>query len=411
MPKRSGKQKFLTEAIAKRFLKSPDSVDLSKFTSINDEAAALLVKCGRRLNLNGITFLSGEAARILSARLPRMRVLVKYSKLKYGRFYGELDHEGLIITTLKRYAEFDQLYNNDRYVIEIKSADQEFIGKIEAVIGEDIGGNLIERLFLKFDLYEKIAKQVEAEGEAPRAGLAESSGLITNSVGMNLAPIPSGKFCMGPEGEQQPEVTLTKDFYCGVTQVTQAQYLEIMGGSPSHFSGFARSGRGSSDFPVESVSFMDAVLFCLKLSARPEEKAYGRFYRLPTEAEWEYACRSGTRTAYSFGGSSESLGDYCWFSGNSNQQTHPVGEKKPNHWGLYDMHGNVWEWCWDRFTEDRTGGGCDPTGPTEGRKRVLRGGGYNDGTWGCRSAVRDGSEPGKRHSNVGFRVVLRHLNS
>ncbi|MFM8215489.1 MAG: formylglycine-generating enzyme family protein, partial [Pirellula sp.] len=177
------------------------------------------------------------------------------------------------------------------------------------------------------------------------------------------------------------------------------------GANPSYFQGEEIEG-SSSNHPVEEVSWEDAVEFCKKLSDLPEEKAAGRVYRLPTEAQWEYACRAGSKTAYSFGESSKSLGDYAWFGDNSNNPTHPVGEKKANAWGLYDMHGNVWEWCSDCIGEYPNGAVSDPTGPRDGSFRVFRGGGWDSEAANCRSASRSRRNPSLRTGNVGFRVAL-----
>jgi formylglycine-generating enzyme required for sulfatase activity len=138
----------------------------------------------------------------------------------------------------------------------------------------------------------------------------------------------------------------------------------------------------------------------------PEEKKAGRVYRLPTEAEWEYACRAGSKTAYSFGESSKSLGDYAWFDGNRNNQTHPVGEKKAKAWGVYDMHGNVWEWCSDRYSDYPKGAVSDPVGQLEGSYRVSRGGSWNYEAAFCRSANRFRNSPSSRFNYYGFRVAL-----
>jgi formylglycine-generating enzyme required for sulfatase activity len=160
---------------------------------------------------------------------------------------------------------------------------------------------------------------------------------VVNSVGMLLVPIPAGTFTMG-EGKTAHKVTLTQAFRLGVYEVTQEQYQKVMGSKPSKC-------RGPQN-PVYHVSWNDAVEFCRKLSSLTEEKAVGYVYRLPTEAEWEYACRAGTQTAYSFGDSQSELGDYAWYRKMPGSTTHPVGStqpvgsKKPNAWGLYDMHGN-----------------------------------------------------------------------
>ncbi len=160
---------------------------------------------------------------------------------------------------------------------------------------------------------------------------------------MKLRLIPAGEFTMGSPGtesdrradETQHRVTLTKPFYLGVTEVTQEQYQKVMGSNPSGFKG--------PQNPVEQVSWNDAVAFCRKLSELPSEKSGGYVYRLPTEAEWEYACRAGTTTTYSFGDSESELGAYAWYIDNSGRTTHPVGGKRPNACGLYGMHGNVFE--------------------------------------------------------------------
>jgi formylglycine-generating enzyme required for sulfatase activity len=137
------------------------------------------------------------------------------------------------------------------------------------------------------------------------------------------------------------------------------------------------------------------------------EKAAGRVYRLPTEAEWEYACRAGTTTKYSFGDDDTQLGDYAWFSKNSRDRTHPVGGKKPNAWGLYDMHGNVWEWCQDWYGAYPSGTVTDPTGATSGSDRVNRGGSWDLTALICRSTHRYGGlNPSIRFSSRGFRVCL-----
>ena len=238
-------------------------------------------------------------------------------------------------------------------------------------------------------------------GQRTPVNLPES----TNSVGMTFKLIPAGTFIMG-EGGQAHEVTLTEPFQMGIHEVTQAQYEQVMGVNPSYFKG--------ADNPVNNVSWEDAVEFCRKLSELPVEKGAGNVYRLPTEAEWEYACRAGTTTKYSFGNDKSELGDTAWYAENSGNKPHPVGSKQPNPWGLYDMNGNVSEWCQDWYGDYPSGSVTDPTGPPTGDPtgaswgsfRVLRGGGWDASAEGCPSASRGGTYPSYRSSNFGFRVCL-----
>ena len=243
---------------------------------------------------------------------------------------------------------------------------------------------------------------------------AQAPKEITNSIGIKLVLIPKGTFIMGSPIEEggasdeveQHEVTISNDYFLGVTEVTQGQYEKVMGINPSKFQKQIIRMSDGSMHPVEQVSFEDALAFCERLSGLPEEKKAGRMYRLPTEAEWEYACRAGSRTRYSFGESSQSLGDNAWYRVNSNKQTQPIGKKKPNIWGLYDMHGNVYEWCNDWNGEYPKRAVSDPTGPIEGTFRVSRGGCWIDFAEECRSANRNWFLPTLRSSFVGFRIAL-----
>ena len=220
---------------------------------------------------------------------------------------------------------------------------------------------------------------------------------ITNSIGMVLVPIPTGEFQMGSQSEFR-QVKITKPFHLGVFEVTQSQYKKVMGKNPSQIKG--------ANNPVEMVSWDDAIEFCRKLSAVSEEKVAGRAYRLPTEAEWEYACRAGTKTAYSFGDDGSQLGAYAWYGDNSDGKTHPVGQKKPNPWGLYDTHGNVVEWCQDYWQRNLPRGQMtDPVGPATGSSRVYRGGCWVSGAAFCRAARRSSSAPSSRPSSYGFRLA------
>ena len=188
-----------------------------------------------------------------------------------------------------------------------------------------------------------------------------------NSIRMRFVPIPAGTFRMGHaerpagtvdgDGSETPhQVTLTKQFELGIYEVTQRQYEKVTGMNPSRFKG--------KQNPVENVSWNEAVEFCRKLSAMPQEKSAGFVYRLPTDAEWEYASRAGTTTGFSFGDASAEMGNYGWLTSNSQETTHPVGQKKPNPWGLYDMYGNVWEWCLDWDGRRSSGSSVPVTDPT-----------------------------------------------
>jgi formylglycine-generating enzyme required for sulfatase activity len=248
--------------------------------------------------------------------------------------------------------------------------------------------------------------------------VAELAKEVTNSIGMKLVLIPAGKFTMGsPKDEKdrsedegpQHEVEITRPFYLSVHEVTQAEYEKVMGTNPSSFSATGDGknkveGQDMSRFPVEEVSWNDAVEFCKKLL--PEEKRNERVYRLPTEAEWEYACRGGASLQpFHYGDSLSST--QANFHSNLGRTTR-VGSYEANAFGLYDMHGNVWEWCADWYDTNyyKHSPRKDPKGPATGTRRVLRGGswGYNGGN--CRSAYRGNYDPGYRSVGSGFRVVL-----
>ncbi len=237
---------------------------------------------------------------------------------------------------------------------------------------------------------------------------------LGDTAKLKLVKIPGGQFIAGNAlspgknvrksngnqvsyGDEHPqnEVQFLESFYMSETCVTQKQYHLVMGHNPAKFGGDER--------PVERVSWHDAVQFCKQLS-----RELGETFQLPAEAQWEYACRAGSTTAYCFGDSQKQLGRYVWYGENSGSRTHPVGQKKPNAWGLYDMHGNVWEWCADCYDS-----GCyednmstDQKGPTTGSYRVLRGGSWGSDADDVRSANRYDSDPTNAGNHYGFRVVL-----
>lgn len=266
-------------------------------------------------------------------------------------------------------------------------------------------------------MYQSIRKFVIAAslwiGGVTNPSEAQPPKVITNSIGMKLVLIPKGEFVMGsPESEQgrredetQHEVTISKDFYLGVHEVTQAQYEKVMRKNPSHFQGDVVGGE-NANLPVDSVSWFDAVEFCKVLSDLPEEKKAGRVYRLPTEVEWEYACRAGSKAAYSFGDEEGLLPEYGWFDRNSSGRTHTVGLLEPNRWRLYDMQGNVFEWCSDWYGDYPKNAINAPADAEKFTFRMARGGSLSLDASYCRSALRDGYEPSVRIRDLGFRLAL-----
>jgi len=255
-----------------------------------------------------------------------------------------------------------------------------------------------------FDADEALRRQEET---------AETLGIpvdYENEIGMKLRLIPAGQFMMGsPEDEESRwydevlhRVQITNPYYLGVCEVTQGEWEAVMETTPWRGKNYAIEG---ADYPATYVSWEDAQEFCQRLSVWGDMP-----YRLPTEAEWEYACRVGSTTAYFFGDSSSNLGEYAWYSENTEDrdQQHPseVGGKQANAWGLHDMHGNVWEWCHDWYDSDYDGAGTvDPRGPSTGMFREVRGGSWGDDPWDCRSANLAGYAPSLRYDYLGFRVA------
>ncbi|MFA4987493.1 MAG: formylglycine-generating enzyme family protein, partial [Candidatus Brocadiia bacterium] len=260
-------------------------------------------------------------------------------------------------------------------------------------------------------------REAEKREEAPKTEEERKKEAMRDQ--MENAPFPliaisPGTFMMGSDkgsDDEKPahKVTLTHAFLMGATEVTQAQYRSVTNASPSSFKG--------DDLPVEQVSRNDAMEFCRKLTAAERKKGNlpaGMEYRLPTEAEWEYCCRAGSTTTYCFGDDEGPLGDYAWFDKNAKSTTHPVGIKKPNAWGLYDMHGNVWEWCHDWYADKyQAGSQTDPVGPATGDSQMMRGGSWLNDEGYCRSANRlrgtlvSRLTPDVRnYYAIGFRVVV-----
>ena len=243
---------------------------------------------------------------------------------------------------------------------------------------------------------------------------------IANSIGMKLALIPAGECPMGsPDSDEhvedhekpQHQVQITKPFHLGIYEVTQQEWTAVMGTTP--WKGKYRVKEGDH-YPATHVSWEDATRFCRKLTEK--ERAAGRLkpgesYRLPTEAEWEYASRAASTTRYHFGNAEASLGEYAWYEGNAytvgEEHARAVGFKRANAWGLCDMYGNVLEWCADRYGAKYYGEtpSIDPQGPSEGSRRVNRGGSWDRIASYCRSAIRHSSDPAARDFDLGFRVA------
>ena len=237
----------------------------------------------------------------------------------------------------------------------------------------------------------------------------EGSLIFTaNGVSFTMNPVEGGTFTMGDTSEQGSDadsdekpthsVTLSS-YYMGETEVTQQLWQAVMGSNPSFFSG--------SNLPVEKVSWIDCQEFITKLNQLCASQLNGRRFALPTEAQWEYAARGGKQSrGYKYSGSN-TLGDVAWYDDNSGGNTHAVGTKQANELGLYDMSGNVWEWCQDWLGRYGSNAQTNPTGPSTGSSRVYRGGGWNDYARYCRVSNRGNSTPDNTFNSLGLRLALR----
>jgi len=326
---------------------------------------------------------------------------LKDSRQRYLRILKELYLDGEI--RIEDYKYVETLFGYDETLYD------DLARRIADVYIQVAKGNLNpNRLTRMLDLiaHENRRKNV-LNGLVPR----KPGEIMTNSVGMKLVWIPPGEFMMGSPSserdrdndERQHRVRISKGFWMGQTEVTQGQWEAVMGYIHD------KSRYQKRYLPLETASWHEAVEFCEMLNRKE-----GKTYRLPTEAEWEHACRAGTNTKFSFGDSDSSLGNYAWFRGNTwdvdRKYIQQVGQKKPNTFGLYDMHGNVWEWCSDWYDENyySQSPSVDPQGPSSGMTRVLRGGGWNMLSGPCRSASRIGNKPdGQGLVGYGFRIVFQ----
>lgn len=243
------------------------------------------------------------------------------------------------------------------------------------------------------------ARKIDQAPIQNELGQLEPGDCWTSPTGIEFVYIPSGNFTMGSDCLSDApchKVTITKPFFIGKYPVVQKEWIEIMGSNPSSIKGDCQ--------PVNNVSWDVCTEFTRNLS-RIGEKA-NHFYRLPTEAEWEYVCRAGSKDDYCYGNDVKSLDNYAWFRKNAEDRTHPVGQLKPNRWGVHDMHGNVWEWCSDPYHAYAMSIQLDPQGGKQGNRRVNRGGCWASHADRCASAFRiyDDSDIGAPY--IGLRLVM-----
>jgi formylglycine-generating enzyme required for sulfatase activity len=321
----------------------------------------------------------------------------------------------LLISTLsiadERYHPADTNQNNVIEQFEFDAYNQAWRNDtIWGETGKSVATNYLTRaghLLLNGGAYQ------DSGGDMPMcwvSGQTVPDPYITNTIGMTFVYIEPGTFTMGSpsselghfSGETQHQVTLTKGYYMQTTEVTQGQWSAIMGNNPAHFNSCG------DNCPMEYVSWDDVQAFITVLN----EKEKSNQYRLPTEAEWEYAARAGSISALANGLITKTeceldanLNAMGWYCGNSDNSTHPVAQKQANAWGLYDMHGNVLEWCNDWYEDYPSNSVTDPEGPSSGTNRMLRGGSFNYYAKDCRSAARSASTPGTRSCHIGLRLI------
>ena len=319
--------------------------------------------------------------------------------------------DGSVITRTYQITDASLLPDVEKKVIEICSAALGEQSDPKAKITR-IGNTLVVQSAVRaFQVYAAEVIRSLQGIKNPQTDFSGAVGVklksVTNSIGMELIEILAGSFRMN-EGFPAVKVTLTKSFGLGKYEVTQGQWKSVMASEPWDGQKYVQADK---DCPATYVNWDDATEFCKKLTDLERKSAKlqaNEEYRLPTEAEREYACRAGTKTVFSFGNDEKQLGEYAWFDGNAKnvgeQYAHKVGLKKPNPWGLHDMHGNVWEWCSDWY-DRKLSGGTDPVGPEEGSLRVVRGGCWVYYPGYCRSASRYYGVPSDRGHCLGFRVA------
>jgi formylglycine-generating enzyme required for sulfatase activity len=390
---------------------------------------------------NNLAAFGGEAESILAVYLPRDKFADLLRK-DAERFAVAVKQTGAPLSNtdpiVALAARFEWDLDLKLTAAEVGLTGSDFLARLETapaklsrVFGPlKVGGGTVKRQVVEAAFADLVQEVAGEPLWKPPAATPVAAPEVVNSIGMRLRLIPAGRFMMGsPPGEKgrradetQHEVMISRPFYMGVYHVTQEEYEKVMGHNPSGFSPggldrLAVRGLTTKHFPVERVSWEDAVQFCERLSNRPEESQAGRVYRLPTEAEWEFACRGGAREVTAFAGGPSLSSHQANFDGTQPYDSvagpflgrpEKVGSYLPNGFGLHDMHGNVWQWCADWYDKDTYSNspGKDSAGPATGNFRVLRGGSWQESARDCRSAVRHHSLPGFRNHGYGFRIIL-----
>ena len=372
-------------------------------------------ECGKRVGE-----LSADVIRLLSA-LPSRDALHQLVSLYPGTLADEITFGvaaiQVFVSDKQRRAQYLSFYSLGlvEQLRGLKAMDQATFSRLVGILVDD--GDLKPAAAEQCvgDWAYAFGLDLNSRQEVPLASHQAGEVLhlsLPKGVGLDMVWCPPGAFLMGsPEGELgrwddevQHRVTLTKGFWMAKYELTQEQYKALMGSNPANFKGPKR--------PVEQVSWDEAMAYCQKLNSKfSSSLPSGYVITLPTEAQWEYACRAGTTSALNSGRELTSAIGFCgnldqvaWYVGNSGGQTHEVGQKQANAWGLYDMHGNVWEWCSDWYGS-YGGDATDPVGPSTGSYRVNRGGSWLHYARLCRSACRYSYTPDFRNGNLGFRPV------
>lgn len=313
-----------------------------------------------------------------------------------------IEEQSFLVLKLKKIYRDPKTAADARKLLEQLRRHSNLIADIRDEIDEALGNTVKASLSLPRAPEPELPSSEPSQREGVTLIQRPNTFLFSS---MEFVLIPAGEFQMGSNDEQDNErpvhqVQISQPFYLGKYPVTQAQWQAVMGKNPSYFKGgFFR--KGDPNQPVETVSWNDVQEFIRQLNKKEGLESY----RLPTEAEWEYAARAGSTTKYSFGNDEKQLTEYAWYSENSGGKTHPVGQLKPNAWGLYDMHGNVWEWVQDWYAGYSAEAVPDPQGPSSGSHRVLRGCSWYSGALYCRSAFRNSDAPEDRLNNLGFRLL------